>query len=222
MQLREVNKGSMVVIGGRKWDVLADVEGGVLCLHHDILCKKAFDTDNCNDWKKSSLKKWLNEEFLNELRDSLRGGEPVNYCSNLITEDGLDDYGTSVDKVFLLSAEQYRKYRRFISNANDWWWLITADSTCNPFARRVHADGSLYRDYAYRGNYGVRPACVFSSSILVDEPEKTYDVTVKLKLSCSGKCAEEIRKEIAEYFDCSEGLDIDETTVEVEEVDENE
>ena len=28
MQLREVNKGSMVVIGGRKWDVLADVEGG--------------------------------------------------------------------------------------------------------------------------------------------------------------------------------------------------
>lgn len=28
MQLREVNKESMVVIDGRKWDVLADVEGG--------------------------------------------------------------------------------------------------------------------------------------------------------------------------------------------------
>ena len=31
-------------------------------------------------------------------------------------------------------------------------------------ARGVSADGSLYYYYAYYGNYGVRPACVISSS----------------------------------------------------------
>ena len=160
--MRDFKPGDTVEFAGQKWNVLDEVEQNkFLCVNNDIICRKGFDEDNNNNWKESSLRRYLNGEYLEKFKD-------VNLASwqqDLTTDDGLKEYGSSEDKIFLLTAEQYRKYRKNIRAIADWWWLITADSTVNNFVRFVYTDGSLYYDYAYNGNCGVRPACVVDLSI---------------------------------------------------------
>ena len=48
----------------------------------------------------------------------------------MLSLDGLEDYGTSIDDISLLTVNEYRKYRKILgSNLDNWWWLITPDST---------------------------------------------------------------------------------------------
>lgn len=173
-QLAEIKAGSTVTIGGMEWNVLAQEEGKTLCIADSILEERAFDEEGSNDWKKSSLRERLNGKFLNALYAELEakgiGKDAIlEQVQDLTADDGLKDYGSSKDKVFLLTCEQYRKYRQYIKDVHDWWWLVTADSPINNFARYVRTDGTLYYNCAYYGDYGVRPACAFSSSIEVEE-----------------------------------------------------
>lgn len=88
-----------------------------------------FDDDN-NNWKESSIRKFLNEDYLKKLCESFGENNIVEHTVNLLSLDGLDDYGTSIDKVSLLTIDQYRKYRKVIGeNKDTWWWLSTPDST---------------------------------------------------------------------------------------------
>jgi hypothetical protein len=195
MKLGEVERGKTVTIAGREWDVLGKESGGILCLRHNIIGKKEFDEKNQNDWKKTTLRKYLNTDFLQELERN--GVEPLTHISNLTTDDGLDDYGTSEDKVFLLTADQYRKYRKYISPEKDYWWLLTGDSTVNHGVRCVYTDGSLNSARACYGYLGVRPACVFPSSIHVGEEIATYELTVTLQYTGTEEEKEEIVQAIA-------------------------
>ena len=143
--------------------------GGVFCITRDILFKKAFDEDNNNDWRKSSLRKYLNGEFFEQLpfADKL-----ISFKRDLTSDDGLKDYGDCEDYVSLLSDDEYRKYRYQISNKDDWWWTLTPYSTpysghsCN--ARRVYSGGSRGSDNACSGGNGVSPAFVILPSFMVE------------------------------------------------------
>ena len=160
--MRDFKPGDTVEFAGQKWNVLDEIEQNkFLCVNNDIICHKEFDEGNDNNWKESSLRRYLNGEYLEKFED-------VNLASwqqDLTTDDGLKEYGSSEDKIFLLTAEQYRKYRKNIRVILDWWWLITADSTVNNTVRNVNTAGSLAHYLAYSGNYGVRPACVVDLSI---------------------------------------------------------
>lgn len=149
--------GKTVEFAGQKWNVLSEVEENkFLCVNNDIICEKEFDEGNNNNWNESSLRAYLNGEYLKKFTDVVL----VPWKQDLTTDDGLDDYGSSEDKIFLLTTDQYRKYRKIMRDVGDWWWLITADSTTNPFVRLVYTDGSLNGNNAYIGYRGVRPACV--------------------------------------------------------------
>ena len=143
--------------------------GGVFCITRDILFKKAFDEDNCNDWRKSSLRKYLNGEFFEQLpfADKL-----ISFKRDLTSDDGLKDYGDCEDYVSLLSDDEYRKYRYQISNKDDWWWTLTPYSTpgsgSSRNARYVYSDGSRGNYYAYYGSGGVSPAFVILPSFMVE------------------------------------------------------
>lgn len=173
-QLRDYKEGSTVTIGGQKWQVLRHLEnGGTFCIRKDLLENyREFDRNNCNNWKKSSLREYLNGEYIEKLLSEVQADEGVEIIldttQDLTTDDGLKDYGSSTDKIVLLACDQYREYRHLFDKIDDWWWLITADSTINHYARNVITDGSLNSFSAYIGNSGVRPACTFNSSILVE------------------------------------------------------
>lgn len=160
--MRDFKQGNTVEFAGQKWNVLDEVEQNkFLCVNNDIICNKEFDEDNRNNWKESSLRKYLNGEYL----EKFEGVNLVSWQQDLTTDDGMKEYGSSEDKIFLLTAEQYRKHRKNIRAIVDWWWLITADSTVNDYVRLVNTDGSLISNIAFNGYYGVRPACVVDLSI---------------------------------------------------------
>ena len=197
-ELRKINPGTKFTYGGMAWLVLEQQEGRALCLAAESIGDKAFDKDNCNDWRKSSLRTFLNGEFLKSLTENGASEDAILQTEfDLASEDGLDDYGTSTDKVGLLNCNQYRKYRKLIPPLDGWWWTITPWSTesgggsCR--VRVVYSGGTLDNGNAYYGDYGVRPLCNFDSSILVsyqgedqEEKDTVKGITVEIDADASG------------------------------------
>ena len=202
MGIKEQNfeAGKIVEFGGKEWDVLARVPGDrrrYLCITHDIVCYKPFDEENNNDWLNSTLRKWLNTEFIKSLSDVVIEDTEVD----LVTDDGLFDYGAAEDKVFLLTQEQYKAYRDNMNDVEDWWWLVTAHSTKTNYVRTVYTDGSLHHSNAYYGSIGVRPACVLdleSSIELQESREKKAAYTVEIRMTYDPKELEKINVEVTE------------------------
>lgn len=184
IKVMEVAAGKTVKVAGMMWVVLDHIEGkGTLCLMEDILEERAFhneDKEGCNNWANSSLREYLNSEFAARLLDRQLAEMEVD----LTSDDGMKDYGKTKDYIALLTADQYRKYREFIPNADDWWWLVTP-WTCNSaisyYVRRVYAGGTLYNDHAYSGYHGVRPALIFKESVIADDdnPAERSEADIK-------------------------------------------
>ena len=159
-------------LAGVKWTVLDKTEKGYLCIADSIGGRK-FDS-KCNDWKKSDLREYLNGEFLAKLEAAVRAENILPFERDLLSLDGQTEYGSCTDKVSLLTVDEYRKYRALLPNTGDWWWLITPDSTaCNDDTTWIavfSARGFIFYDN-YRNHFGVRPVCIFPSTIFESEEE---------------------------------------------------
>lgn len=143
---------------------LGEEQGGILAVVAERLEERmAFDKNNKNDWRSSTLREYLNGEYINNFdTDDL-----LPFVSDLTSDDGMTDYGTSEDFVALLSDNLYRKYRKFMPQYDTWVWTITPWSCTPGYAsseRIVNTSGALNSGYASRG-YGVAPACIFNPSI---------------------------------------------------------
>lgn len=150
------------------WKILDITDKGYMCLASRLEDSMEFDSSS-NDWKSSDLRQYLNNEFYEELADVIGADNIISFERDLLTLDGLTEYGTCEDKVSLLTVDEYRKHRALIPNTDDyWWWLITADScksnNDNTWVSVVSLRGSVCFNFHY-SLYGVRPFCIFSSSI---------------------------------------------------------
>ncbi len=149
---------------GMEFVALGYKQGGVLAVAAKRLESKMPYDENCyNDWRSSTLRKILNEEYIKNFdKDDL-----IPIISDLTADNGDKSYGTSEDFIALLSDDLYRKYRAFVPKYDTWVWTITPWS-CTPgnayFERIVHTSGALSGNYAY-GAFGVAPACIFNPSI---------------------------------------------------------
>ena len=151
--------GSFIKYAGIEWVVLDKKADRVLILAKDRLYDCAFDTDNRNNWKESTLREDLNNKDFKGL-EKINKDDLVEFKRDLTTDDGLTDYGSCFDYISLITCEEYRKYRKYIPNASDWWWTLTADSLAyEHLVRYVISGGSLNGHYAYIGHIGVRPLC---------------------------------------------------------------
>ncbi len=162
--------GSEVKYGHLTCVVLEDFEDSLLVLSKDSIGEMPFDDEECNNFDISSLREYLNDGFIEELKEN--GADVTALCDltiDLTSEDGLKDYGNSTNKVNLLTCDMYRKYRHLIPNLDNWWWLATAYSTISngyaSYARIVYSDGTLYDSRAHYDSRGVRPAFLIKSSI---------------------------------------------------------
>ena len=171
--LKTAARGTVFPYAGEKWVALEHEAGGrTLCLRLDLIPNKPFDENNCNNFATSSSKEWMNGPYLDNLIDAVKGPHAFLTTElDLTADDGLKDYGTCTVTIFSLTVDQYRRNRDVIPNADDWWWLSTAYSTASNgyehSARSVYSDGTLHRDSAYGGLYGLRPACYLDSDLLI-------------------------------------------------------
>lgn len=158
--------GDKFEIADVNWKILDITDAGYMCIG-DSIGDRIFDGSS-NNWEKSSLRTYLNSEFYEKISKEIEKDNIVAFKRNLLSLDGQTEYGESDDFVSLLTVDEYRKYRKNIPNTDDWWWLITPWSTscndCKTNATVVSPSGFLYFNRCYY-DYGVRPVCIFSSSI---------------------------------------------------------
>ena len=172
VQLQDAPEGAIFETEIGDFIVLEQLaDGTTAVVRADALTKMAFGDDN--DWRGSKVRKFLNSDHLAELSRIFGADNIIEHDVDLLSLDGLDYYGTSVDKVSLLTIDQYRKYRNVLGgNLDAWWWLATPDSIPNGgagsgYVRAVRRSGYVgYVDCDWDVGC-VRPFCILKSSIFV-------------------------------------------------------
>lgn len=162
--------GDKFNLAGTYWTILDIKDNGYLCLA-DSIGDRVFDSES-NNWTTSALREYLNTEFAEKISDEIGEENIGRFNRDLMSLDGQTEYGTCKDLVSLLTVDEYREYRKFIPNTDDWWWLASPWSTpCNndeTWAAVVDPSGYI-NNYNCYGNFGVRPVCIFSSAIFESE-----------------------------------------------------
>jgi len=165
-----------------EWLVLAKEGDRILVISKYLLDNQTFDAVPYPDrsWEICSLRKWLNETFLNS---AFFECEQVMIPSVTVSADSNPEYGTSpgnstMDQVFLLSIAEAKKYFSSDSarqcqgtaycyargtykdeNGNGWWWLRSPGFSSYVVAG-VDYDGSVNHS-GHAASYdhsAVRPA----------------------------------------------------------------
>lgn len=160
--------GKTIEVAGIKWLVLDKLEKGYLVISDEFYGKsREFDTD-CNNWDSSDLRQELNTELRRKIEEAVGEGGLLKFTRDLLSMDGQTEYGSCEDYVSLISVDEYRKYRKLLPNTGEWWWTLTPDSTkCNDDTSyiRVVSPSGFVRDNNCGSSDGVRPVCIFFSSI---------------------------------------------------------
>lgn len=160
--------GKTVEIAGMEWMILDKTEKGYFAVLNGFDGKeRVFDSDS-NNWISSKLREELNTKFLKKIVDELGEDAVIEFDRDLLSLDGQTEYGHYKDKISLLTVDEYRKYRKLLPNMPKWWWLITPWSTpandYNSTLTVVSPSGGIRGNGCYISR-GVRPVCIFSSSI---------------------------------------------------------
>lgn len=166
--------GETITVAGITWRVLDKLEKGYLVISDGFYGEDRKFDGSCNNWKCSDLRKELNTDLKDKIEDELGKGALVGFERDLLSMDGQTEYGTCKDLVSLISVDEYRKYRKFLPSTDRYWWTITPDSTpCNNDSTclRVVSPGGNFIYYYYFSCGGVRPFCIFSSSIFESEED---------------------------------------------------
>lgn len=202
-KLAELKCGARFTYAGVEWVKLDDTDGGALALAAEPVFERAFDEENCNDWRKSSLRRELNGPFLDAL--IAEGADRAAFLdieSDLTADDGMTDYGTATDKIALISDGLYRKFRALIPKIGCWWWTMTP-WTCDPeyscSVRDVYSSGALGNG-ACNGDGGVRPLCNMKSDILVSvQGEENADDQAERRAAAVEEAAEAVMETLGDY-----------------------
>lgn len=202
---------SRFTYGGLEWVVLAHnpQKKAVLVLAADVLKTESgetrympFDEENKNDFAASSVRAFLNGDFLEELAAAGADKEAfLPLALDLTSDDGLKDYGIDRVTIGIYTDQIYREFRNIIPPASDWHWTATPFSTTRNgyehLVRIVYSSGALTHRHACSGNGGVRPLCVLKSDILVSFNE---DEVKERTLSFGEMLAQAIMQGVQEAF----------------------
>ena len=178
-RLGNLKPGTIFNYAKEKFAVLGPRNDGVLCLLAQSKHDAAFydgDEKPYNDYRKSKLRAEIEVRFMNKLiENGAKREDMVAYDLDLSETDGSDGYGVLQNVLAApLTLWDYGKYKGVIPNNEDGaWWLATplwaprSPNTSNSnYVWDVNSDGD-YNYWNYYNTYGVRPAIVLNSSLLV-------------------------------------------------------
>lgn len=164
----KLRPGEEFVYNGIRFICLDVIDGNYLAITADCLCEKRFNdnyNDGCNNWKTSTLRRFLNEDVLEEHFDAKH---LIKQTSDLTADNGDKAYGTCEDYITLLTCDQYRKYRDYVPLFEECMWTLTP-WRCDPGdatdVRDVYPTGAIISYNAYY-SHGLAPVCLFNSNNL--------------------------------------------------------
>ena len=164
----KLRPGEEFVYNGIRFICLDIIGGNYQAITADCWCEQRFNdnyNDGCNNWKTSTLRRFLNEDVLEEHFDAKH---LIKQTSNLTADNGDKAYGTCEDYITLLSCEQYRKYRDYVPLFEECMWTLTpwrCDTGNASIVRYVCPAGAVYYSGA-DGSGGLAPVCLFNSDNL--------------------------------------------------------
>ena len=160
--------GKAIELAGMEWLILDKTEKGYFSILNGFDGKERIFDSASNNWISSKLRNELNTRFLKKITDEFGEDAVIEFDRDLLSLDGQTEYGHCKDKISILTVDEYRKYRKFLPNMGKWWWLLTPWSTpANDYGTTitvVSPSGDFYY-YNFLSEVGVRPVCIFSSSI---------------------------------------------------------
>lgn len=131
--------------------------------------KFADEKGNWNNYRTSNVRGLLSD-LANAVfdRKSL-----LPHTVDLVADNGDRAYGTVQDFAFIITCDEYRKYRESIPHYDRWIWTATpwscgdkdSDAEESIVVRNVNEDGLLYNYGACNGS-AVAPACILNSKSL--------------------------------------------------------
>lgn len=165
----KLRPGEEFVYNGIRFICLDIIDGNYLAITAECWCEKRFNNvykDGCNNWKKSTLRRFLNEDVLEE---HFNTEHLIKQTSDLIADNGDKAYGTCEDYITLLTCDQYRKYRDYVPFFEECMWTLTpwrCDTGTASYVRDVIPTGAIHYYYA-NNSYGLAPVCLFNSDNLI-------------------------------------------------------
>lgn len=131
--LKAAEAGELVEYGGYQWYVLEkQASSAKLILYHaeqveDLRYRAYHETQEAVTWEDSSLREWLNHEFLKATfsekeQDKILLTDVPNEANETYGTDGGND---TQDKVFLLSVNEAKQYQDILKNLKIAFWLRT-------------------------------------------------------------------------------------------------
>ena len=123
--IRDTPLSEITYFGGHTWRILRKNKKKALLIKDEALTGHPFSIISSRrlaagvTWSNSDARKWLSEDFMNETF--------VQSEQDMMIETTIDDAGgiPTKDKLFLLSADEVRKYRRVLHETQSCWWLRT-------------------------------------------------------------------------------------------------
>lgn len=188
MELAQVRRGESFILDGVKFVKLDEDAHASFVLTADVFSKhipfehKDAERKDHDNFVGSYLQKhvdiWLHQGHPNISKAVVE--RPIN----LLSMCGETIYGTPCVFGRVLTLDEYRRYRKYIPLASDWYWLATSYSPYSSYnndyrAYCVNSDGSVNYDRyggVYYGDRCARPALYLESSILVSVEVETDDI----------------------------------------------
>lgn len=168
-KLGSCDPGSVVKLGDREYIVLGHGSETTAVITKDFAKEMIFG--DSGDYATSDVRKFCNGEFMNKLAAAVGLDNIITHTISLVANDGTGKGKTCKDKVSILTAENYRRYREFLTGYGKWWWTATIVSNDDSigYSRGVcYVNSRGIIGWSDCGCcYGVRPFCILNSSILV-------------------------------------------------------
>lgn len=127
-EVSEWMKDKFEMICGRLCVKIKEDETGTYYMTVNNLFTSEFG--NTNNYADSYVRRKLKTcEFVSKLKKEYKD-KLIPITTNLLSLDGLDDYGTVEGDILAIPIlDLYRECRKSIPNSNNWFWLATPDST---------------------------------------------------------------------------------------------
>ena len=154
--------------GKRKYKVLGHYGDTTKIISLDLV-KENVEFGDTSDYKTSKVKKLCDTEILKDFEEEFGAENIETHTAYIITADG-QKLGTVDCKIRPITFDEAREYTDITPNndLNDWYWTLSPWSTEERGWKKsntaVSPSGCVCRSSCNYGD-GVRPVCIFSSSI---------------------------------------------------------
>ena len=157
--------------------IVLEQEEGTTKVITKELYKENVAFGECNDYRKSKVRKLCDNEILKDFESVFGADNIVEHDVDLTTLDGQKMFGEIKSKVRPLTFDEARKHNSLIVDKSlpDWYWTVTAWSSEErgyKYSIAVVAPSGLINNISCYGDGGVRPFCILKSNIFVSKESK--------------------------------------------------